>query len=191
MLELAQLCGYLPLAIGLIGRQLKHHPSWTITDMAAELVEARDRLALMQAENVSVSAAFNLSYEELPAEERRLFRRLGLHPGPEIGIRAAAALDGEDVPATSRRLAAMYEHYLLSEPARGRYRLHDLIRDHARSLAYQHDSAADRTEATSRLFQYYSAATASDHATLEWLRTGAILWAKLWASLMVVATSFT
>ena len=27
--ELAVLCGYLPLAIGMIGRQLGHHPAWT------------------------------------------------------------------------------------------------------------------------------------------------------------------
>jgi tetratricopeptide (TPR) repeat protein/transcriptional regulator with XRE-family HTH domain len=170
VLELARLCGYLPLAIGLIGRQLKHHPSWTVADVAAELASTRDSLALMRAENVSVSAAFNLSYEDLPADERRLFRRLGLHPDPEIGIEAAAALAGETVPVTSRWLAVIYDHYLLSEPARGRYRLHDLIRAHAVSLADRHDSEADRNEAVRRLFDYYKTATAGGRASLAWLR---------------------
>jgi transcriptional regulator with XRE-family HTH domain len=34
--ELAALCGYLPLAIGMAGRQLAHHTSWTPADLAAD-----------------------------------------------------------------------------------------------------------------------------------------------------------
>ena len=48
----------------------------------------------MRAENLSVAAAFDLSYRDLTAGQRRLFRRLGLHPGPDIDAYAAAALDG-------------------------------------------------------------------------------------------------
>ena len=60
--ELAGLCGYLPLAIGMAGRQLAHHPACTAAGLAAELAAARDRLELMTAENLSVAAAFGLSY---------------------------------------------------------------------------------------------------------------------------------
>jgi hypothetical protein len=35
----------------------------------------------MATENLSVSAAFNMSYAELTSDQQRLFRRLGLHPG--------------------------------------------------------------------------------------------------------------
>ena len=38
----------------------------------------------MRAENLSVAAAFDLSYPDLTAGQQRLFRRLGLHPGPEL-----------------------------------------------------------------------------------------------------------
>ena len=62
--------------------------------LAADLAAARDRLALMHAENLSVAAAFDLSYQDLTAGQQRLFRRLGLHPGPDIDAYAAAALDG-------------------------------------------------------------------------------------------------
>ena len=48
--EVARLCGYLPLAIRLVAAGLRHHPAWTVTDLAAELARARDRLAAMQAE---------------------------------------------------------------------------------------------------------------------------------------------
>ena len=101
--EITRLCGYLPLAIGMLASQLRHHPAWTAADLAAELAGARDRLALMHAENLSVAAAFDLSYPDLTAGQQRLFRRLGLVPGPSIDAYAAAALDGTSLD-TARRL---------------------------------------------------------------------------------------
>jgi hypothetical protein len=55
--ELAKLCGDLPLAIGMLARQLHHHPAWTPDSLAAELTAARSRLELMRTENASVAAA--------------------------------------------------------------------------------------------------------------------------------------
>ncbi len=135
--EVARLAGYLPLAIGMLARQLHHHPAWTPASLAADLAAARDRLDLMHAENVSVAAAFDLSYRNLTAGQRRLFRRLGLHPGPDIDKYAAGALT-EASPATARRqLEAFYGHHLIAQPVAGRYQLHDLLREHARVLAAQ------------------------------------------------------
>jgi transcriptional regulator with XRE-family HTH domain len=65
--EIARLCGYLPLAIGMLARQLRHHPARAGAELAADLAAARDRLAVMRAENLSVAAAFGLSYQELNA----------------------------------------------------------------------------------------------------------------------------
>ena len=152
--ELAALCGYLPLAIGMTGRQLAHHPAWTPADLAADLAAARERLELMAAENLSVAAAFGLSYRDLTAAQRRLFRRLGLHPGPDIDAYAAAALDGGGMATARRRLEALYDQHLITEPARGRYRFHDLIRQHAQTLAAA-DDPADRDAAVTRLLDYY------------------------------------
>ena len=151
--EITRLCGYLPLAIGMVARQLHHHPVWSAGARAAELSAARDRLELMATENLSVAAAFNLSYADLTANQQRLFRRLGVHPGADIDAYAAAALDGTDLPTARSGLEALYDQYLLAEPAQGRYRLHDLIREHARSLAERDEP--DRDEATARLLDYY------------------------------------
>jgi len=153
--ELTRLCGYLPLAIGMAASQLRHHPAWTAARLAADLAAARDRLALLHAENLSVAAAFNMSYADLTGEQQRLFRRLGLHPGGDIDGYAAAALDGTDLAAARRGLEALYDQYLLAEPAQGRYRLHDLIREHARALADRLDPDGDRDGATTRLLDYY------------------------------------
>jgi tetratricopeptide (TPR) repeat protein len=152
--EIVRLCGYLPLAVGITARQLHHHPAWTTADLAADLVSARDRLELMAAENLSVAAAFDLSYQDLPEQQQRTFRRLGLHPGAEIDRYAVAALDGIGLADARRNLQSLFDHYLLAEPMRGRYRLHDLIREHARALA-DAESPADRQAAIGRLLAYY------------------------------------
>jgi tetratricopeptide (TPR) repeat protein/transcriptional regulator with XRE-family HTH domain len=158
--EITRLCGYLPLAIGMLARQLYHHPAWTVGGRAAELTAAVDRLELLATENLSVAAAFDLSYDDLAPEQQRLFRRLGLHPGTDIDPYAAAALDGTGLAAARRGLDALYEQYLLTEPAPGRYRMHDLIREHARVLADRLDPGDDREQATGRLLDYYQHAAA-------------------------------
>ena len=38
--EITRLCGYLPLAVGILARQLHHHPAWAIGDLAADLAAA-------------------------------------------------------------------------------------------------------------------------------------------------------
>src|SRR5262249_25196180 len=68
-------------------------PAWPASTRAAARPGAGDRLGLMQAENLSVGAAFDLSYADLTDGPRRLFRRLGLVPGPDFDAYAAAALD--------------------------------------------------------------------------------------------------
>ena len=84
-----------------------------------------------------------------------MFRRLGLHPGTDIDGYAAAALDGTDSNISRRRPEALYEQYLLTEPAPGRYRMHDLIRAHARALADHLEPDDDRDQAMARLLDYY------------------------------------
>jgi DNA-binding SARP family transcriptional activator/tetratricopeptide (TPR) repeat protein len=156
--EICALCGYLPLAIGMLARQLHHHPAWSAAGLAAELAAARDRLDLMSTENVSVAAGFALSCAALTADERRLLRRLGLHPGRDIDAYAAAALDDVPVALARRQLAGLYDHCLLTEPAAGRYRLHDLLREYAHALATREDPADDRDHALARLLDYYTRA---------------------------------
>jgi tetratricopeptide (TPR) repeat protein/transcriptional regulator with XRE-family HTH domain len=153
--EITRLCGYLPLAIGMVARQLRHHPAWSAAGRAAELAAAAGRLELMATENLSVAAAFDLSYAGLGPDLQRLFRRLGLHPGPEVDGYAAAALDGTGLAAARRGLEALYDQYLLTEVTQGRYRMHDLIREHARTLADRLDPDRDRKQATVRLLDYY------------------------------------
>jgi tetratricopeptide (TPR) repeat protein len=152
--ELVEMCGYLPLAIGLLAARLRSHPSWSVSSLANRLKNAQDRLDEMQVENRAVEAVFNLSYQDLSADRQRLFRRLGLHPGQEIDAFAAVALDAIDLTQAHRELEALYHDHILDELLPGRYRMHDLIRVYARLLA-AHDDPDSNDAAIRRLLDYY------------------------------------
>jgi class 3 adenylate cyclase/tetratricopeptide (TPR) repeat protein len=170
--EITRLCGYLPLAIGMLASQLRHHPARTAAELAADLVAASNRLSVMRAENLSVAAAFDLSYADLTETQQQLFRRLGLVPGSDFDAYAAAALDDTTVECACRTLDELYDHHLLAEPARGRYVLHDLLREHARSLAAATEQ--DARSAADRLVSYYAhTATAACKHIATWTTTGA------------------
>jgi tetratricopeptide (TPR) repeat protein/transcriptional regulator with XRE-family HTH domain len=167
VVEITRLCGHLPLAIGMLASQLRHHPAWPAGRLAAELAAARDRLAVMRAENLSVAAAFGLSYADLAPGPQRLFRRLGLIPGPSFDAYAVAALDDTTLDTTRRCLDELYDQHLAAEPAPGRYQLHDLLREHARALAAA-DGPGESDAAIGRLLDYYlhTALAASQHITI-------------------------
>ena len=145
-----------------------------MSGLAASVAAAQDRLGLMHTENISVAAAFDLSYHDLAAGPKRLFRRLGLHPGTGFDTYAAAALDDTDIDVTERQLGDLYDHYLVDEPSPGRYLVHDLLGEHARTLSAA-DPLADRREAVDRLLGYYlhTATEASRHlASRPWAGPG-------------------
>jgi DNA-binding SARP family transcriptional activator len=149
--ELVALCGHLPLAISLMARLLARHWSWSVADLIAE---TRARLLTATAENHTVAAAFELSYQDLGVRRQRFFRCLGLHPGPEIDTYAAAALTGLPLDEAAAHLDALHGDRLVEEPIARRYAMHDLIRQYARGLAS--DGPADqREQATGRLLDYY------------------------------------
>ena len=93
--ELTRLCGYLPLAIGMLASQLRHHAAWSAAELAAGLAEARDRLALMRAENLSVAAAFGLSYADTLAGLVVLQGDTGDYPAAAASLVRAVALYGD------------------------------------------------------------------------------------------------
>ena len=162
--QIADLCGRLPLALRIAGGLLRHRAAWSAQHLADRLREGRPGLGLFRDGERDLTVVFELSYRVLPDREQRLFRRLGLLPGPDTDAYAVAALLECDPGEAERSLQDLVDHHLLAEPVIGRYRMHDLIRQHAQILAKQ-DPAADRTAALDRLMGYYghTAAGADAH----------------------------
>ena len=172
--RLAGLCGHLPLAIGMAASRLRHHRSWTAEDLIEELTAAAGRLTVLAGEDVSVAAAFDLSYRDLNSTQQQLFRAVGASPAVNTEPGAAAAMLALDPPGARRLLQDLEEHHLLDEPSRGRYRMHDLLREHARALA-DADPQQSRA-AVDRLLGHYLEVAAEHWATnreaaLFWLRS--------------------
>jgi len=96
-------------------------------------------------------AVFHSSYRALPGPAARLFRLLGLHPGAEVGVPAAASLAGV-APAVARDLLReLTGAALLEERGPGRYRFHDLLREHAAERVAAEEPEGDRRAAVGRL----------------------------------------
>ena len=158
--EVVALCGFLPLAISLVAGQLKHHSTWTSAgsrtqvsgrpvgpDRCGEQLSRRLVQPVLQPSARSPAAPLPQAWPV---------------PGSDIDAYAAASLDDTDLLTARGLLDDLFSYHLIEEPARGRYRLHDLIREHARALVAA-DPAATQVAATDRLLNYYlHAARAAD-----------------------------
>jgi DNA-binding SARP family transcriptional activator len=153
--ELLQLCGYLPLAIRICAARLAARPAWTVAYLAARLGDQRQRLAELETADRSVAAALSVSYRQLAPGRQRLYRLLGLHPGPDFDAYLAAAVASVGLAEAERELEALVDDHLLQEPAPGRYRFHDLLRDQAQAAAREAEPDTARSEAIGRMLDYY------------------------------------
>ncbi|MEU4830337.1 BTAD domain-containing putative transcriptional regulator [Streptosporangium sp. NPDC023615] len=168
--EVVGLCGRLPLALRIATARLHARPAWTLAHLVDRLRDERRRLAELEVGQRSVTAAVDLSYQQLTSAQQRLFRLLGLRPGTGPGIRAAlpegdpgsgldvyaaAALIDSPLQHADRLLGDLLEANLVFEPAPGRYRFHDLLRVYAVARADAEESPGERRAALVRLLDHY------------------------------------
>ncbi|ANH92559.1 SARP family transcriptional regulator [Streptomyces sp. SAT1] len=132
--DIVRICGHLPLAVEIAASRLLAHPSWTTTDLLAQLATGDGHLDELRDGERSLTHVFDLSYDALTVRQRLVFRRIGLHLGAEFGPYAVAALTGLDPGTAERVLEELLAHHLVSEPVPHRFTMHDLLRGYARSL---------------------------------------------------------
>ncbi|WP_342744705.1 ATP-binding protein [Actinophytocola xinjiangensis] len=154
--EVLRLCGHLPLALRLAGARLRHRPGWT----AGILVE---RLAQGATE---FDTAVAMSVRQLDRPRQRLFRLLGHLPCSTFDEYVVAALADQPLRVVREMLEDLLDAHLVQQPAAGRYRLHDLVRGHARRTATTTDEPA---EALRRVFDYYLYAAAAADAVMSYV----------------------
>ncbi len=152
--ELAMLCDGLPLALRIAAAKIAADPRRGLADLVGQLRHEQRRLARLATEEVSVTSALRLSYEQLAPPAARLFRTLGFHPGPVIDAHTAAALGDLDPCVAAEALEQLAATHLISETDGGRYTLHDLVWLYARELSAQAGPGEERL-ARKRLADQY------------------------------------
>ncbi|HEV2639726.1 MAG TPA: BTAD domain-containing putative transcriptional regulator [Actinocrinis sp.] len=152
--ELVELCGRMPLAVQIAAARLRRHQGLRIEDVVGQLRDDNGRLDRLGDEEQGLATVFDRSYQDLAADEQRLFRLLGQIPGPDFDPRVAAAVAGIGLTTALRLLETLVDHNLLTQHCEERYRFHELVRLYARSLGAD-DPAEDRDGVTDRLLDYY------------------------------------
>ncbi|MEV0029478.1 BTAD domain-containing putative transcriptional regulator [Nocardia sp. NPDC050793] len=155
VLDVLQLCGFLPLAVRIAAARLHHRPRWSVEYLADRLRDERRRLAELATADRGVAAAFTLSYEQLTPAKQRMFRLLGLHPGRDVEPHAAAALADISVYEAEDHLEDLLDAHMLAQHEAGRYTFHDLLREFAHGTATIAEDTDARRAATARLFEHY------------------------------------
>ncbi|MCX5389233.1 NB-ARC domain-containing protein [Streptomyces sp. NBC_00094] len=134
--RLVELCGGLPVALRIVGARLRTDPGLTAAALARELADENRRLDGMSLGGAySMSAVLNPTYRLLPAGAARLYRYLGWHPCRTYDVDTAAAALGATAADTAPLLGRLAEDGLIERTSDGRYRMHDLVRLHARERA--------------------------------------------------------
>ncbi|ALG12168.1 hypothetical protein AOZ06_39665 [Kibdelosporangium phytohabitans] len=153
--EIVRLFGYLPLAIRIAAARLLHRPTWTVTGLAERMRDGGYRLSELDSEgDRGMVAALTLSGRLLNADQLRLFTLLGLYPGVDFDVHSIAALADIAPRRSEVLLDGLVGDHLLMEPVAGRYVLHELVRDYARTLAMQTESPESRAAAVARLLEH-------------------------------------
>jgi DNA-binding SARP family transcriptional activator len=167
--DLAAACARLPLALRIAAELAAARTDVSLAELVAELGDHQLRLDLLDAggdPRAAVRAVFSWSYQNLPADAARAFRLLGLHQGDTVHVAAVAALTGTHTGEARRQLGVLLRASLVQPGRGGRYGMHDLLRAYAAELAGEHDSAADRKAALTRVFDHYLAGSVAAMTTL-------------------------
>lgn len=160
--EVLRLCGRLPLALRLAAARLRHRPGWTVGILVERMAEGASEF----------DTAFAMSVRQLNRSQARLFRMLGLLPGASFDEYVVAALADVPLRDAQAMLEDLLDAHLVQQPTADRYRLHDLVHQHARRTSAEVDSAAERERALGRVLDYYVHAAAAADAAMPFVSAG-------------------
>lgn len=150
VVQICQMLEGLPLGIELAASALWNHPCDAVAAMIRQNLNAFAAPSVNRsARHSSLWAAFEVSWQLLTTDEQALFCRLGIFEG---GFSLEAAQQAAQ--ASPALLAALANQSLLFCDARGRYGMHEAVRQYAAEKLAQSGCAEETTLAHTR---YYSA----------------------------------
>ncbi|MFC0065937.1 tetratricopeptide repeat protein, partial [Umezawaea endophytica] len=150
-LEVARLCGHLPLAVRITGARLAARPHWPVSRLVSRLSDERGRLDELVADDLAVRGSLELSFRALDEPARRAYRAFGFLDHPEVPADLASPLLGVPEREAEDVLDRLVDARLLDVTGEGRYRMHDLVRIHARELAEAETADSGRLTAVRRV----------------------------------------
>ncbi|GAA1720165.1 hypothetical protein GCM10009745_81570 [Kribbella yunnanensis] len=155
--RLAELCGYLVLALRIAAAQLAGEPTARIADYVVEL-ERRDRLDVLAVDGdpaAAVTANLDLSHRVLDQDARDLFARLGTLPGEDFAEELIVSVSGLSEADTIRTLRGLVAAHLVEQHRPGRYRMHDLVRLYAGRAGERDLNSDGRTVLIDRFIEWH------------------------------------
>ncbi len=154
--ELAFLCSYFPLTLCISAARLAVRSKWRISELVEMLRSEQSRLSAFAVDDeITLRVSLDLSYRALPAQAARIYRLMGLIPGGPFDSQITAAAASLPVSEAKRLLCVLADANLLDDAAGGRYRFHDLVRLHARTMAEEEDSETARNTAIGQTLDWY------------------------------------
>ncbi|WP_063780762.1 AfsR/SARP family transcriptional regulator [Nonomuraea sp. SBT364] len=153
---LAELCGYLPLALRIAGARMAARPYWGVEQLAERLRDEARRLDELMHGDMGIRASLSVTYEGISEQARRLFRRLAILDAHVFSAWTGAALLDQPLADVQDLLDDLADAQLVEVLGTGRhvgvqYRFHDLVRVYARERLAAEETPAMRSEALARV----------------------------------------
>jgi len=154
---IAEMCGYLPLAIRIAAGKLNDKPHWTLQEFARQLKDEKGRLARLEVGDLEVRSVFAMSEADLDKDDKELLGLLGVLDGSEFVMAVAAEIWQRPLAVTRDVIERLIDAQLL-EPDTGEvewdgariYRIHDLVRLFVREQMEQRISSRRQEDARRR-----------------------------------------
>jgi DNA-binding SARP family transcriptional activator/predicted negative regulator of RcsB-dependent stress response len=167
---LAELCGYLPLALRIIAAKLHEHPHWSARQLVRRLQDEKNLLAELQIGDTGVAASISLSYESLLPEARVLFLRLGLLGTSDFASWVCAPLLDTDTRQADSLLDQLVAGRLVevrrAADGSARFHLHELVRAFALGHLAASQPVQERSGALGRLLSCWLSLATEAHRRL-------------------------
>lgn len=156
--ELAEVCGRLPLALRIAAAIARVRPGTPLSTIVGEL-RAAGPLAVLDAavdRETAVRTAISLSYRALEPVAQRVFLLFGLFPASGIAFPALACATGLKPESLVPVMHTLLDMHLVVERTPARYGQHALLHSWARARCREDEDESRRNRTLQRLIGHYA-----------------------------------